>query len=397
MGLRQLAAIAYAVAFISGLAGAADARKPNILFIVGDDMGYADLGFNGCKDIPTPNLDALAKSGVRCTSGYVSAPYCSPSRAGLLTGRYQEKFGHEFNPTLPGTGLPLTETTIANRLKAAGYATGLVGKWHLGNTPEMIPQKRGFDEFFGFLAGSHNYFKWNGMLRGTEPVTGTEYFTDAFGREACEFITRHKSEPWFLYLAFNAVHTPMNATDDRLARFANIKDKQRQTYDAMMVALDENIGRVRKKLAETGQEENTFVIFISDNGGPNMPGTTINGSINAPLRGSKRTTLEGGIREPFIVSWKNHVKPAVYEQPVITLDLTATALNIAGVTATNLDGVNLLPFFAGEKKSAPHDALFWRFGEQMAIRKGDYKLVRYDSNVETRTGKRNQPVAGPKL
>src|SRR6266446_2469423 len=170
----------------------ADAQKPNILFIVGDDMGYADVGFQNCKDIPTPNLDALAKSGVRFTSGYVSGPYCSPTRAGLMTGRYQEKFGHEFNPGGSDTGLPLTETTIADRLKTAGYKTGLVGKWHLGSIPEMHPQKRGFDEFFGFLGGSHSYFKWDGMLRGVEPVSGNEYLTDAFGREACEFIERHK-------------------------------------------------------------------------------------------------------------------------------------------------------------------------------------------------------------
>jgi arylsulfatase A-like enzyme len=390
-----LPALILAISF--GNLVAAENKKPNILFIVGDDMGYADVGFHGCKDIPTPNLDALAKSGVRFTSGYVSAPYCSPCRAGLLTGRYQQKFGHEFNPTLPGTGLPLTEKTIADRLKKVGYATALVGKWHLGNTPEMVPQKRGFDEFFGFLAGSHNYFKWDGMLRGTEPVTGDEYFTDAFGREACSYIGRHKDKPWFLYLAFNAVHTPMNATDDRLAKFASIKDKQRQTYAAMMFAMDENIGRVRKKLAETGQEENTFVIFISDNGGPNMPGVTVNGSVNEPLRGSKRTTLEGGIRVPFVVSWKNHVEPAVYDNMAIQLDLTRTALEISGADTKDTDGVNLLPFLSGEKKSAPHDALYWRFGEQMAIRVGDYKLVRYDSNVDTRTGKAHQPVTGPKL
>jgi arylsulfatase A-like enzyme len=375
----------------------AEARKPNILFIVGDDMGYADVGFQGCRDIPTPNLDALAKSAVRCTSGYVSAPYCSPCRAGLLTGRYQQKFGHEFNPTGPETGLPLAEKTIANRLKSAGYTTGLVGKWHLGNTPEMQPPRRGFDEFFGFLGGSHSYFKWDGMLRGTEPVNGEEYFTDAFGREACAFIERHRNRPWFLYLAFNAVHTPMHATDERLARFAGIADKQRQTYAAMMLAMDDNIGRVLKKLADTGQAENTFVTFISDNGGPTMPGTTMNGSVNDPLRGSKRTTLEGGIRVPFLVSWTNHVKPGVYDQPVIQLDLTATALEIAGVEARNLDGINLLPYFSGEKKGVPHENLYWRFGEQMAIRSGNYKLVRYDSNVETRTGKRNQPIAGPKL
>jgi arylsulfatase A-like enzyme len=314
-----------------------------------------------------------------------------------LTGRYQQKFGHEFNPTSRDTGLPLMEKTIADRLKAAGYSTGLVGKWHLGNTPEMHPQKRGFDEFFGFLAGSHSYTNWGGMLRGTEPASGTEYFTDAFGREACDFIERHKGKPWFLYLAFNAVHTPMHATDERLARFAVITDKTRQTYAAMMFAMDENIGHVLKKLAETGQDENTLVTFISDNGGPTMPGTTVNGSINQPLRGSKRTTLEGGIRVPFLVAWKNHLKPAVYEQPVIQLDLTATALHLAGVPANNADGVDLLPFLSGQNKGVPHDALFWRFGDQMAIRVGDYKLVRYDSNVETRTGKRNQPIAGPKL
>ncbi|HSU57356.1 MAG TPA: sulfatase [Candidatus Dormibacteraeota bacterium] len=376
---------------------ATESKTPNILFIVGDDMGYADVGFQGCKDIPTPNLDSLSKSGMRFSNGYVSAPYCSPCRAGLLTGRYQEKFGHEFNPTSRNTGLPLTETTIADRLKKAGYATGLVGKWHLGSLPEMHPQKRGFDEFFGFLAGSHSYFRWNGMLRGTEPVTGEEYFTDAFGREACDFIERHKGHPWFLYLAFNAVHTPMDATEDRLAKFPNTGDQKRRTYEAMMLAMDENIGRVRKKLAETGQEENTFVIFISDNGGPTMPGTTMNASINDPLRGSKRTTLEGGIRVPFVVSWKDHVKPGVYDSPVIQLDLTATALELAGVHAQNLDGVNLLPFLSGEKKGAPHDALFWRFGEQTAVRIGNYKLVRYDSNVETRTGKAHQPVIGPRL
>jgi len=327
----------------------------------------------------------------------VSAPYCSPTRAGLLTGRYQEKFGHEFNPTTKETGLPLTETTIANRLKAVGYVTGIVGKWHLGSLPEMHPQKRGFDEFFGFLGGSHSYFKWDGMMRGTEPVKGTEYFTDAFGGEACEFIERHKGHPWFLYLAFNAVHTPMDATDDRLAKFKETTDKKRQTYEAMMMALDENVGRVLKKLGETGQEENTLVTFISDNGGPIMPGTTINGSRNDPLRGSKRTTLEGGIRVPFAISWKNHIKSGVYDLPVIQLDLTATALGVAGVEATNLDGVNLLPFVSGEKKGAPHEALYWRFGQQIAVRIGDYKLVRYDSNADTRTGKRDQPIAGPRL
>jgi arylsulfatase A-like enzyme len=376
------------------------AQKPNILFIVGDDMGYADVGFHGCKDIPTPNIDALAASGVRFTSGYVSGPYCSPTRAGLLTGRYQNRFGHEFNPGGAGTGLPTNQVTLADRLKAAGYRTALVGKWHLGASEGMRPPQRGFDEFFGFLGGAHSYFKPEGFLRGNEPVKEMDYSTDAFGREAASFIERHKGGPWFLYLAFNAVHTPMDATEDRLAKFSGIEDPKRRAHNAMMLAMDEAIGKVMKKLSETSQDRNTLVAFISDNGGPTMPGTAVNASRNEPLRGSKRTTLEGGIRVPFIVSWPGRVKPGVFEQPVIQLDLTATALAAAGVkvkSGPSLDGVNLLPFLAGAKTGSPHAALYWRFGEQMAIRAGDWKLVRYDLNADTRTGARNQAVTAARL
>jgi len=389
------AALILSLACVSGFAAA----KPNILLIVGDDMGYADVGFHGCKEIPTPNLDALATSGVRFTSGYVSGPYCSPTRAGLLTGRYQNRFGHEFNPD-GANGLPLTETTIADHLRTVGYATALVGKWHLGARPELHPLQRGFDEFFGFLGGGHSYFESAGMWRGTNAVTELDYTTDAFGREAVAFIERHKSQPWFLYLAFNAVHTPMHATDDRLAKFASIADQKRRTHNAMLLAMDESIGLVRKKLTDTGLEQNTLVFFIADNGGPVMPGTTMNASRNEPLRGGKRTTLEGGIRVPFLVSWPGRLKPGVYTQPAIQLDLTATALTAAGVDIKpewKLEGVNLLPFLNGEKAGAPHDALYWRFGQQMAIRVGDYKLVRYDSNADTLTGARNQPVTTAKL
>lgn len=375
-------------------------ERPNILLIVGDDMGYADVGFQGCTDIPTPNLDALARSGVRFTSGYVSGPYCSPTRAALLTGRYQTRFGHEFNPSGAKNGMPVSEVTIADRLKEAGYVTGLVGKWHLGAEPQFHPQKRGFQEFFGFLGGAHSYFQSAGVMRGTEPVRELDYTTDAFGREAVSFIERHKGQPWFLYLAFNAVHTPMHATDDRLAKFKSLSDPTRRTYAAMMFAMDEAIGRVVKTVRETGQQERTFVCFISDNGGPTMPGVTVNGSRNNPLRGSKRTTLEGGVRVPFVLSWTSRIKPGVYQEPVIQFDVTATALTIAGLDPKpdwKLDGVNLLPFLSGQKQGAPHDALYWRFGGQMAIRSGDYKLVRYDSNVDTRTGGRRQPVTGPRL
>ncbi|MBA4065923.1 MAG: sulfatase [Isosphaera sp.] len=373
------------------LAPVARAAPPNVVVIVGDDMGYADVGFHGCKDIPTPNLDALARSGVRCTNGYVSGPYCSPTRAGLMTGRYQQRFGHEFNPGGgPELGLPLTEATLADRLKAAGYATGLVGKWHLGGADKFQPQKRGFDEFFGFLGGAHSYFpekkQADTILRGTKPAGETEYLTDAFGREAVAFVDRHKAKPFFLYLAFNAVHTPMHATDARLKKFEGIKDEQRRTYAAMMAAMDENIGKVLDKLRAEKLDGNTLVTFVSDNGGPTMKGTTTNGSVNAPLRGSKRTTLEGGVRVPFLLSWPGTLPAGkVYDHPVIQLDLNATALAAAGVAAKpewKLDGVNLVPYLTGKEAGRPHETLYWRFGQQMAVRHGDWKLVRYDTAAD---------------
>jgi arylsulfatase A-like enzyme len=188
--------------------------------------------------------------------------------------------------------LPLAESTLADRLKAAGYRTALVGKWHLGNG-ERHPQKRGFDEFFGFLGGAHDYIKPDGILRGSEPANKQAYLTDALGREAVAFIDRNKARPLFLYLAFNAVHTPMQADDPRLKKFAAIEDEKRRTYAAMMSAMDDAIGAVTKKLADEKLTENTLVAFISDNGGPTMKGTTTNASVNTPLRGSKRTTLEG--------------------------------------------------------------------------------------------------------
>jgi arylsulfatase A-like enzyme len=401
---------------------AAEPSRPNIILIVGDDMGYGDIGVHGSRDIPTPHLDALAAAGVRCTSGYVSGPYCSPTRAGLLTGRYQTRFGHEFNPGQQRQrqqladaqnqqqsneeqpqprrgrrrnpfGLPLSESTIANRLKAAGYATGLVGKWHLGAQPRFQPQQRGFDEFFGFLGGAHPYFPGEGppILRGTESVDEKEYLTDAFAREAVAFIDRHRDEPFFLFLSFNAVHTPMHATEDRLEKYKSIEDERRRTYAAMMSAMDDAIGAVVAKLRDSKLDENTLVFFISDNGGPTMPGTAGNASINAPLRGSKRTTLEGGVRVPFFVTWPSHLPAGkVYGQPVIQLDILPTALAAAGIDVpadANLDGVNLLPYLEGENDAAPHDALYWRFGQQMAIRQGDWKLVRYDPRVDGMTGR----------
>jgi arylsulfatase A-like enzyme len=386
-------------ALLFGASAARAQGKPNIVVIVGDDMGYADLGVHGCQDIPTPHIDSIANAGVRCTSGYVSGPYCSPTRAGLLTGRYQQRFGHEFNPgrgrggaggSATPPGLPLSEKTLADRLKAAGYATGLVGKWHLGGAPEFHPQKRGFDEFYGFLGGAHSYRPGSKplILRGSEKIDEQEYLTDALGREAAAFIDRHKAEPFFLYLAFNAVHTPMEATDDRLAKFAGIADEKRRTYAAMMSAMDDAIGRTLDKLRETGLEQNTLVFFISDNGGPMMRGTTVNGSNNAPLRGSKRTTLEGGVRVPFFVKWPARLPAGkTYDEPVIQLDILPTALAAADEAPSrkDFDGVNLLGFLDGSG-GRPHDALYWKLGRQMAVRDGDWKLVRYDPAVDGEPG-----------
>jgi arylsulfatase A-like enzyme len=371
------------LALALALLGAAPAqdRKPNVLILLADDLGYADVGFHGCKDIPTPNLDALAQGGVRCTNGYVSGPYCSPTRAGLLTGRYQQRFGHEFNPAGLNAGLPVGEATLVERFKAAGYVTGLVGKWHLGSGAAFQPQKRGLDEFFGFLGGGHTYFAGSSktILRSKEPAPEKEYLTDAFGREAVSFIERHAAKPFLLYLAFNAVHTPMEAPEDRLKRFDSIADKARRTYAGMLTAMDEAVGKVMAKLRAAGLEERTLVFFLSDNGGPTMPGTTINGAKNDPLRGSKRTTWEGGVRVPFVVSWKGRLPAGkTYDPPVIQLDILPTALAAAGLPPgpeDKLDGVNLLPFLEAKESGVPHDTLYWRFGKQMAIRRGDWKLV----------------------
>lgn len=379
--------------FVATHARAADGstRPPNIVILLADDLGYGDLGFQGGKDIPTPHVDSLAANGVRFANGYVSGPYCSPTRAGLLTGRYQTRFGYEFNPGRE-YGLPKSETTIADRLKAAGYATGLVGKWHLGAAPELRPLKRGFDEFFGFHGGAHVYFAEQSqtIFRGESPVVEKEYLTDAFAREAVAFIDRHQTHPFFLYLAFNAVHTPMHATDDRLKRFASIQDERRRTYAAMLTALDEAVGRVLDKLRASGLEENTLIFFFSDNGGPTMPTTTINGSSNAPLRGSKRTTLEGGVHVPFVIQWKGRLPAGkVYTQPVIQLDVLPTALAAAGAPVDDswkLDGVNLLPYLQETRQGVPHESLYWRMGPQRAIRKGDWKLVQYDTNADLKTG-----------
>lgn len=385
--LIALCVVAASVMAAASARGQDRPQRPNVIVIVADDMGYGDIGVHGCKDIPTPHIDSLAAQGVRCTNGYVSHSFCSPTRAGLITGQYQQRFGHEFNPgpatdRRPGVGLPLHLTTMADRMKAAGYRTGLVGKWHLGHVADKYhPFNRGFEEFFGFLGGSHSYLRpgsgHTAILRGHEEVQEPEYLTDAFGREGAAFIERHKTEPFFLLWTFNAVHGPMEGDEQYTERFANIKDAKRRTYATMLASLDDAIGMALGKLRELKLEERTLIFFISDNGGPE----SVNASDNGPLNGSKGDTLEGGIRVPFLVQWKGHLPAGkVYDQPVIALDILPTSLAAAGVSFdadAKFDGVNLLPHLRGDETGVPHEALYWRCGPEWAVRMGDWKLVKW--------------------
>ncbi len=382
----SLVAVSLCFVGISVRPALATASKPNILLIVADDLGYGDVGVHGCKDIPTPHIDSIARDGVRFTDGYVSAPVCAPSRAGLMTGRYQDRFGFQGNPAPDADwGLPRTETTFAERLKAGGYHTACLGKWHLGETEALHPLSRGFDKFFGFLSGMHSYFDaedktWGPLLRGRERAKLNGYLTDALGDEACDFIRRKSDSPWFLYLAFNGVHTPMHATPEKLKVFASIADEKRRTYAGMVSSLDDAVGRVLATLRASAQEERTLIFFLSDNGGPLIAGSSANGAVNAPLRGSKLQLWEGGIRVPFLAQWKGRIPAGrVVSQPVISLDLLPTALAAASLPASadwKLDGRNLLPLLTGESDAPVHDQLVWRFYGRPAIRQGAWKWVR---------------------
>ncbi len=381
------------------------AANPNVLVIIADDLGYADIGAHGGKEVPTPNIDALAASGVRCTSGYVSAPYCSPSRAGFLTGKAATRFGHEFNPHVGDEaklGLPLDQRTIANVMHDAGYATALVGKWHQGFDEAHHPQSRGFDDYFGFLVGGHNFL----LHKDAEPKFGTAhshdliyrgrevqrlngYTTDLFTDEALGFMNRNAAKPWFLYLAYNAVHTPLEIVEKHQSRLpAEVKNPARRGYLSLLLGLDDAIGRLMAEV--NAKHPNTLVFFFSDNGGSGKkPFFATNTGINTPLRGDKGQTLEGGIRVPFFVSWTGQLPAGkVYDQPVSALDVLPTAASVAGTKAPEgIEGVNLLPHLKGEKTDAPHPALAWRFGPQKAIRRGKWKLVDFrDFEAKTQSG-----------
>jgi arylsulfatase B len=420
-----------------GLAlGSDDSRptRPNIVLLIADDLGYGELGCYGGKEICTPYIDSLARKGVRFTSGYVTAPFCAASRAGLFTGRYQTRFGFELNPigaanAEPGVGLPVSETTLPDVLRNAGYATALVGKWHLGGTAPFHPQRRGFDEFFGFLHEGHYYLpqpwegavtwlrrpalpdgsqgRWtspdgrivwsthmggrepdydadNPILRSSQGIEEREHLTDAFTREAESFLQRHRDQPFFLCVAYNAVHSPMQAADRYLERFAGIDDMHRRIFAAMTAHLDDSVGRILTKLRDLELEERTLVVFLSDNGGPTRELT----SSNAPLRGGKGQLYEGGIRVPFLMRWPGRLPAGhVEERAAISLDIFATALAAANAevpeSAPPRDGVDLAARLAGGDARPLHESLYWRMGGNAALRQGNWKIVRQGAGRRT--------------
>ncbi len=384
---------------------------PNIVLILTDDLGYNDVGFNGSTEIMTPNIDSIAKNGVLFTDGYVSYPVCGPSRAGLMTGRYQDTFGFGKNPLFapkdPNMGLTLSEQTMADMLKLSNYTTLAVGKWHLGAHESLRPMKRGFDHFFGFLTGGHRFFpqEWTladetkvknqgaayrtKLLRDDQRVEEKEYLTDALSRESVDFIDKNSDKPFFIYLAYNAPHGPLQATQEYLDRYDHIEENSRKTYAAMVSAVDDGVGDIISKLKEKGIYDNTIIYFLSDNGG-RLRGDSDNGE----LRGKKGNLFEGGIRVPFAMQWPKEIEGGqVFKKPIISLDIFATLKEITSPeirSKNELHGVNLIPFLKGENKNDPHKFLFWRNNlmqndpnlriEALALRSGEFKFIK---NKET--------------
>ncbi len=373
----------------------AAAQKPNIIVIYSDDHGWADLGVQGsAADVRTPNLDALAKDGVRFTHGYVSAPQCVPSRAGVITGRYQQRFGVEDNGQGP---LPLAEMTIAERLKPAGYVSCQIGKWHLTPPPErkaargkgseeseevaggFQPWSQGFDEYY---CGAMNTFAASHDLQGKALADAPRQLTDPRFRcvwqadAAVSFIARHQREPFFLYLAFFAPHVPLQSPEPWFSDTSPDAPLERRQALAMIAAMDDGIGRLRAKLRESGIDKNTLIFFIGDNGAPLKQGAW-NGSLNTPLTGEKGMLTDGGIRTPFLASWPGRIPAGqVIDAPVINLDVAATANAAAGLPHdAKLDGVDLMPYMLGQKVGSPHEALYWRWRSQAAVRADHWKYI----------------------
>ena len=408
-------------------------KKPNVIVILADDLGYGDTSAYGSRIIKTPNIDALAADGVRFTQGYVSHPVCAPSRAAMMTGRYQTRFGYEFNPVGRDrtSGVSLNETFIGQVMKTAGYTTGMVGKWHLGMSQGYHPIDRGFDSYFGVTAGASAFIvdakpgdefhtppgaeatygtaEGGGAVapgpieeqmkiireraptsRGKEVVETKAYLTDAFTDEAVQFIGRNKDKPFFLYLAHTAPHTPLQATAKYIDRYKHIQNKGQRVYAAMVSSLDDSVGAVRAKLKAEGLEKNTIIVFLSDNG---CAGYIGDACTNDPLNGHKGAHLEGGIRVPFIMAWPGHIKGGQVENRMVSsLDIAPTAAAQAGARMPKgSDGVDLVPYLTGANKGAPNPSLYWRSGPNFAIRDGDWKMWvvnRADPAEEANSGSR---------
>lgn len=375
-------------------------KRPNIVVILADDLGYNDVGFTGKTEIQTPRLDDLAADGIIFQNGYVTHPYCGPSRAGLLTGRYQARFGMEnnvsYSPNDKYMGLPLSETTFAKRLQQVGYKTSIFGKWHLGGAPHFQPNQRGFDYFYGFLDGGHNYMPGEvhvgakgyllPIMRNEGVAEFDEYLTTALSRDAARYIERTSKEdaPFFMYMSYNAPHAPLQAPQKFLDKYKHIEDKDRRTYAAMVDAMDEGIGMLVDALDKSGELENTLIFFLSDNGGlyPYSWWPTFDWADNSPFRHGKVALTEGGIHVPFIAHWpKKIVKGQKFDGLVSALDIAATSLALAGADTKDakLDGVDLTPYVTQKRKDSPHKALFWRLEEAdhiWAVRTVEEKYLR---------------------
>lgn len=371
--------------------------KPNLVLLFADDAGYGDFGFHGSRNFETPHLDRLADSGVVLSQFYVSASVCGPSRAGMLTGRYQQRFGFLEN-NVPGAmsasskligdqmGLPTHLPTMGDHLRSLGYRTAVFGKWHLGIADRYHPTRRGFDEFYGFRGGARSYYPLDGPEQGQhenriergfgEYGEHEGYLTNALADEACDFIERHSEQPFFAYVAFNAVHGPMQADPQDADEFAQLQGARR-TAAQMTLSLDRACGQIVAKLEELGLRENTLIVFTNDNGGP----SDRNGSSNYPLSGVKGTHLEGGVRVPCIVSWPGTLpRGEKNDLPMSSLDLLPTLYAAGGGDVSALkeiDGADLTPYLCGETPGRPHETLYWKKGTRAAIRDGDWKLIRF--------------------
>jgi len=436
--------IAFKKQFLDRLEPDDSMARPNIIIMMADDLGKSEVSIYGHSKVSTPNIDSIGIEGVTFTDGYVTSPICSPSRAGMLTGRYQQRFGYEVQPhdryphnmleflgfkyfvdtdgwNLPDIdeisyptqeeidkqGLPPSEITLGELLQPVGYQTAMIGKWHLGYGDHAVPHNRGFDYAYGFyeafswyvddvknpdVVGHHHDlfidpYIWGKERSGTAAITRNgevvieeEYLTDKIGSEAVQFIEENKNQPFLLYIPFNAPHTPFQVTRKYYDRFPHIDDENKRVYYAMISAMDDAIGSIMDKVKKERLEENTIVFFLSDNGGA----TYTNATTNHPLKGGKMSDFEGGLNVPFLMKWKGQIPEGItYSKPVSSLDVFVTAAEIAGIPLPNdrkYDGVNLVPFLTGENIGKPHEAIYWRAEYNKIIRKGDWKLIMNELN-----------------